>query len=80
MAWALSSSWSPSAASILADRDTVSEFLIVSDLTITTGQPFSVAVTRTTCTKCQRCWRHLPDVGFFETHPALCGRCVSALA
>ena len=68
------------AASILADRETVSEFLIVSDLTITTGQPFSVAVTRTTCTKCQRCWRHLPDVGSFDAHPALCGRCVSALA
>ena len=29
--------------------------------------------------KCARCWRFLPDVGSDENHPALCGRCVSAV-
>jgi isoleucyl-tRNA synthetase len=30
--------------------------------------------------KCARCWRHVEDVGQHAEHPALCGRCVGALA
>ncbi len=26
--------------------------------------------------KCDRCWHHREDVGSFEAHPSLCGRCV----
>jgi isoleucyl-tRNA synthetase len=34
-----------------------------------------VSVTRTTHAKCDRCWRHLPDVGTHADHPMLCTRC-----
>jgi isoleucyl-tRNA synthetase len=30
--------------------------------------------------KCQRCWRVLPEVGRHAEHPTLCGRCVDAVA
>jgi isoleucyl-tRNA synthetase len=30
-------------------------------------------------TKCQRCWKVLPDVGRHADHPTLCGRCVDAV-
>jgi len=30
-------------------------------------------------TKCERCWRVLPDVGAVAAHPTLCGRCVDAV-
>ncbi|NBC34304.1 MAG: isoleucine--tRNA ligase [Alphaproteobacteria bacterium] len=30
-------------------------------------------------TKCQRCWKVLPEVGAHAAHPALCGRCADAV-
>jgi isoleucyl-tRNA synthetase len=30
-------------------------------------------------TKCERCWKVLPDVGRHATHPTLCERCVDAV-
>ncbi len=30
--------------------------------------------------KCERCWRHVDDVGRAAAHPALCGRCADAVA
>ena len=29
--------------------------------------------------KCERCWKVLPDVGSHKTHPSLCGRCADAV-
>jgi len=29
--------------------------------------------------KCERCWKVLPDVGSHEAHPSLCGRCADAV-
>ncbi len=29
--------------------------------------------------KCERCWRHVPDVGPYGPWPAVCGRCAGAL-
>jgi isoleucyl-tRNA synthetase len=29
--------------------------------------------------KCERCWRHRPDVGRVATHPTLCSRCASVV-
>jgi isoleucyl-tRNA synthetase len=29
--------------------------------------------------KCDRCWRHVPDVGKVEKYPTVCGRCAEAL-
>ncbi len=40
----------------------------------------SVEPTRTTDEKCDRCWRHLPDIGTIEAHPSLCGRCADAVS
>jgi isoleucyl-tRNA synthetase len=41
---------------------------------------FCGTVRRTSHSKCQRCWRHLPEVGSNECHPALCGRCADVLS
>jgi isoleucyl-tRNA synthetase len=30
--------------------------------------------------KCERCWKVLPDVGRNEAHPALCTRCAEVVA
>jgi isoleucyl-tRNA synthetase len=29
--------------------------------------------------KCDRCWRHVPDVGQQEKYPTVCLRCAEAL-
>jgi isoleucyl-tRNA synthetase len=29
--------------------------------------------------KCDRCWRHVPDVGQYPAYPTVCLRCVEAL-
>jgi isoleucyl-tRNA synthetase len=67
------------AAAVLTDLETAKEFLIVSDLVVERGGAFGVEVRRTSCGKCARCWRHLPDVGQHAGHPLLCGRCAAAL-
>jgi len=38
-----------------------------------------VQVVRTSGTKCERCWKYAGDVGRFEDHPTLCGRCRNVL-
>jgi isoleucyl-tRNA synthetase len=38
-----------------------------------------VKVARTAGTKCERCWKFTADVGSFEDHPAICGRCHAVL-
>ncbi|MGB1236588.1 MAG: isoleucine--tRNA ligase [Pseudomonadales bacterium] len=35
-----------------------------------------VAVAKIEASKCDRCWHHREDVGSYEAHPQLCGRCV----
>lgn len=67
------------AAKLMEARETAGEFLIISDLTVRFGDPVSAAVSRTTFQKCQRCWRHLPDVGSHSAHPLLCGRCAAVV-
>ncbi len=44
--------------------------------TVTRGQGDDVIVTKTAHHKCDRCWRHLPDVA---DEAALCGRCEDAV-
>ena len=36
-----------------------------------------VMVTASQQQKCERCWHHVEDVGSDETHPDLCGRCIT---
>jgi len=40
----------------------------------------TVAVDRATGTKCERCWRYVPDVSAAPERAGLCPRCVEALA
>ena len=59
------------------------EIAIVSEAEIVTGDDQgaagSVAVARSSGTKCARCWRVLPEVGTDAAHPALCLRCADAV-
>ncbi len=68
------------AEAVLKDRATSTEFLIISDLTWRHGETLAASVSRTAFQKCQRCWRHLPDIGTHAAHPLLCGRCATVLA
>jgi isoleucyl-tRNA synthetase len=56
----------------------IEEFLILSNLTIIQGER-GISVTKTESEKCERCWRHRPEVGSHAEHPTLCGRCVDAV-
>ena len=38
-----------------------------------------VQVVRTSEAKCERCWKYTGDVGSFEDHPTICGRCREVL-
>ncbi|MFQ3577759.1 MAG: class I tRNA ligase family protein, partial [Verrucomicrobiia bacterium] len=57
----------------------VEEFLIVSHITAVPGPAFSAEARPSDHVRCERCWRHLPDVGSQSTHPSLCRRCVQAI-
>jgi isoleucyl-tRNA synthetase len=39
----------------------------------------NLAVERSQHSKCERCWRHVPDVGQSEPYPTVCLRCAEAL-
>ena len=56
----------------------IEEFLILSNLSISKGVR-GVVIGKTETEKCERCWRHRPEVGSHEEHPTLCGRCVEAV-
>jgi isoleucyl-tRNA synthetase len=62
--------------SALAELPTL---LIVSKVTLADG-PFGVEVAVATGNKCARCWVQAEDVGRSETHPTICGKCVTALS
>jgi isoleucyl-tRNA synthetase len=36
-----------------------------------------LSVSASTGTKCDRCWHHTEDVGQYEEHKELCGRCIT---
>jgi len=57
----------------------IEELFILSHLEIAEGAEEAVAVDKTARTKCERCWRHRPDVGREPAHPMLCGRCAEAV-
>src|SRR6185312_8314833 len=39
----------------------------------------NLAAERSKQNKCDRCWRHVPDVGSDGRYPSVCGRCAQAL-
>jgi isoleucyl-tRNA synthetase len=56
------------------------EIFILSDLEITESATPTCEVMKTSNARCERCWRHRPEVGKNVAHPTLCGRCESALS
>ena len=65
---------------VFSDLPTLREFFILSDLHLTRGETLTATVEVCTNQKCERCWRHLPDVSTHEDHPTLCGRCAEAVS
>ena len=65
---------------IFEDLPTLREFFILSDLHLTRGETLAATVEVCTHTRCDRCWRHLPDVGTHDPHPTLCTRCTEAVS
>ena len=66
-------------ANALPELFNVSE---VDFVTVTHNDPDylqNLAVERSTRSKCERCWRHVPDVGDGTRYPTVCTRCVQAL-
>lgn len=56
------------------------EVFILSDLEVVTADTASVEISKTPHARCERCWRHRPEVGSSASHPTLCARCEEALA
>jgi isoleucyl-tRNA synthetase len=51
------------------------EVLIASQVAVAPGAEPSAIVEAAPGTKCDRCWRVLPEVGQSHAHPTLCRRC-----
>jgi isoleucyl-tRNA synthetase len=47
---------------------------------LTSGQTIKIKTAVAPGEKCVRCWHHREDVGSYEEHPELCGRCVENVA
>lgn len=67
----------------------LADLCIVSELTVkdTLGEGMEseyfpglkIAIARSSCEKCLRCWKQVKSVGTNPKHPALCGRCASVV-
>jgi len=55
------------------------ELLAVASVAVTRGPTLSVQVSKSDARRCDRCWRHRPDIGARTPHPTLCGRCADAV-
>jgi len=55
------------------------ELFILSDLKVSSGDELDVLIRKTPYGKCERCWRHRPEVGSIADHPTLCSRCYEAV-
>ena len=56
------------------------EVFILSDLEVVSTEAAGVEISKTPHARCERCWRHRPEVGSSAAHPTLCARCEEALA
>lgn len=65
--------------SILPYAEQLEEFLILSHLELKPAGEWKVELTKTPWLRCERCWRHRPDVGKNPKHPTLCSRCADAV-
>jgi len=55
------------------------EVFILSDLEVVSCDTASVEISKIPHARCERCWRHRPEVGSSANHPTLCTRCEEAL-
>ncbi len=62
----------------LLSEEQWAEILIVPAVRLDADQPVTAAIAHGD--KCARCWKVLPEVGSTPAHPALCLRCVEAVA
>ena len=67
-------------APLLADAADLSELLSVAAVETIEAAALQIEVARTSDTQCQRCWRHLRDVGSVEPYADLCRRCADVVA
>lgn len=58
--------------------DEIHYIFITSSAKLTDDYP-GIAIEASAHSKCERCWHYCADVGQHQTHPTLCGRCVSNL-
>jgi isoleucyl-tRNA synthetase len=59
----------------------LADLFIVSEVALSGsgGEPFGVVVSRSTGTRCERCWKHAHDIGADADHPTLCARCAAVV-
>lgn len=55
------------------------ELFILSDLHLLDADALHVEASKTPSARCERCWRHRPEVGASQQHPTLCSRCEEAI-
>ncbi len=64
--------------------DDLPAFFVVSQVVLTQGAAEADAVTvkveKAPGLKCERCWKHLPDVGAVPAWPTICVRCAEAVS
>jgi isoleucyl-tRNA synthetase len=64
---------------LMANKDLLREFFIVSAVNISEGE-LKAEARRAEGEKCERCWHHSPQTGADQRHPGVCPKCVSALS
>ncbi|HEY4382690.1 MAG TPA: isoleucine--tRNA ligase [Acidobacteriaceae bacterium] len=64
---------------LLQYASSLPELFNVSEVDVLVSDSASVTVQRSERPKCERCWRHVPDVGQQEKYPTVCLRCAEAL-
>jgi isoleucyl-tRNA synthetase len=74
----LSAQWRPYEKDI-AELFNVSQVSVVHDHGVENSFFPSIRTQASTGTKCDRCWRHVPDVGDDTRYPTVCLRCAQAL-
>ncbi|MBX5466367.1 MAG: isoleucine--tRNA ligase [Firmicutes bacterium] len=57
----------------------LTELCLVAAITVEPAPGWMAAAAKTKSARCQRCWRHLPEVGRDPQAPDLCARCQSVL-
>jgi isoleucyl-tRNA synthetase len=65
----------PAAEAGLLTAEGWAETCITSGMTLAAGPAVAAQVELAPGTKCERCWRVLPEVGAAAVHPGLCRRC-----